>query len=98
MSSGKGQSPIQTYTKEMLSPKSNGIPALDYYDAVDVESYGHDDPDNEEVLAYNNASIICVPVTDTNQSILTLWRQHVDSLQESNMHGVDLYLQALSFM
>ena len=98
MSSGKGQSPIQMYTKGMLSRKSNGIPALDYYDAVDVESYGHDDPDNEEVQAYNNASIICVPVTDTNQSILTLWRQHVDSLQESNMHGVDLYLQALSFM
>ena len=97
MSSGKGQSPIQMYTQGMLSFTSNGIPALDYYNAVDEETYGHDDPDSEEVEVYNNASIINVPITDTNQSMLTLWEQQINPLQESDMHGVDLYLQALSF-
>lgn len=97
ISSEKGQSPIHLYTKGMLSLKSNGVPALDYYDVVDPECYGSDDLANEE-QSYNNASATNVPITYIDESILTIWKQSIDPLQDSNMYGVDLYLQALSII
>ena len=69
----------------------NGIPALDYFDIIDVESYGHDDAEIEEYNFSCDANIVNVPITETSQSLLALWTQHINPLEESNMYGADLY-------
>ena len=97
MRTSHGSSPLQMYTKGMITLNRNNIPAIDYHSPVDQEEYGCDYDSDEMVDTNNSVDIVDVPdtcpVTDTNLQELPVL---IDAMRESDCCGVDIYIEVIN--
>lgn len=88
-------SPHQLFTEGMLQLQRRGQHALDFYDQVN-EMYGVDGDDG----AVQDDYTVHVPPNrfELSEELLMQLRHTVDPLAVSSNYGIELYLQALSFI
>ena len=97
MSTANGQSPIQMYTKGMLTLQHEGVPALDYFAPVEEDTYGTDFACIDYAESAPSTPVD-IPHTFISPSQLETLTTLVDPLQHSPEAGLDLYNQVLTYL
>ncbi|XP_028407186.1 uncharacterized protein LOC114529573 [Dendronephthya gigantea] len=100
LSSERGKSPLQLWIQGSMTHSNRAID--EQWSMEDNEYYGVDwdapVPNNEDLNVSSNA--IEVPVTSIpiSEEAYFLLREQIDPLRDSESHGVDIYLEVLSFI
>lgn len=93
------QSPLQLYTKGVLTLNFDGISVLDYTSIIDENIYGAEDGNHHSMLAVatvENDVNVEVPEVTIPPCIRTrIETLPVDSLKDSMNYGIELYTQIL---
>ena len=93
------KTPLQIYTEGMIRNQYQEVPALDYFEPIDVEEYGVDNCGCIPESSMSDSSVI-VPEVQVNVSHdqLNLLKQLVDPLGDSDNYRIDFYCTVLNFI